>query len=132
MNYLISVIRTEPLTIHFSIQNPDHVEDPVLLPRMLEPLGAFVSVVVYGPEGAEVCRTHQPKFTPKLKPSQADSYVELDPGYSYGVVFEIDDCKLPPGNYEMEVLYSNLDYQGTEERPIGELSHRAKLPLVVD
>ncbi len=97
MNYLVNIISAQPLTLHFSLHNPAQAGGATLVPRMLEPLGAFVSVVVRGSEGNEVCRTHPPKFTPKLKPSQASSYMELEPGYSYGVVLVVEDCELRPG-----------------------------------
>ena len=131
MNYLVNIIGAQPLTLHFSLHNPEQAGGATLVPRMLEPLGAFVSVVVRGSEGNEVCRTHPPKFTPKLKPSLASSYMELEPGYSYGVVLVVEDCALAPGNYEVEVSYTNRDYRGPDGNAIGALTHAKTLPLRV-
>jgi hypothetical protein len=132
MNYLVHIIAAQPLTIHFSLHNPEQADGATLVPRMLEPLGAFVSVVVRGPGGDEVCRTHPPKFTPKLKPSQESSYVEIEPGYSHGVVLVVEDCELSPGHYEVDVSYSNRDYRGPDGSAIGELTHTETLPLQVN
>jgi hypothetical protein len=38
--------------------------------------------------------------------------VALDPGYSYGVLLECDVPSLQPGEYHVDVSYSNLQFRG--------------------
>lgn len=129
MEYLTAVVERQPLTIHFSLLNPTGAPAAIWVPRMLEPLGAFVTVTVRDGMGAVVCQTHRPKFTPKLKPSADDAYLELVPGQSHGALLTVDDCALAPGAYRVTVGYTNLDYRGTTARPIGALSYETTLAL---
>ncbi len=119
---LVEVLDTDPLRLHVSLQLPDAAAEPVWVPRLLRPVGAFVRVDVRNTAGDSVFATDVPKFKPKLKPSRNDSYLPLDPGYSYGTVFDLDLDEITRGAYLIEVSYTNLDYQGTEDRPVGELT----------
>ena len=131
MEYLTAIVQQHPLTIHFSLLNPARASGPVYVPVMLEPLGAFVNVVVRDGMGQVVCQTHRPKFTPKLKPSADHAYLALEPGYSHGVLLPLDDCTLTPGAYRVQVTYSNLDYRGSPARPVGELAFSTVLALTL-
>ncbi len=121
---LVEVLDTDPLRLHVSLQLPDAAAEPVWVPRLLRPVGAFVRVDVRTTAGDSLFATDVPKFKPKLKPSRNDSYLPLDPGYSYGTVFDLDlDLdEITRGAYLIEVSYTNLVYQGTEDRPVGELA----------
>ena len=131
MEYLTAIIQPRPLTIHFSLLNPERASAPVYGPVMLEPLGAFLNVVVRDGMGEVVCQTHAPKFTPKLKPTSDDAYLAIEPGRSHGAVFVVDDCELAPGTYRVQVTYSNRDYRGTAARPVGELSYATVLSVSI-
>ncbi|BAK37252.1 hypothetical protein MLP_42380 [Microlunatus phosphovorus NM-1] len=121
---LVEVLDTDPLRLHVSLQLPDAAAEPVWVPRLLRPVGAFVRVDVRNTAGDSVFATDVPKFKPKLKPSRNDSYLPLDPGYSYGTVLnlDLDLDEITRGAYLIEVSYTNLVYQGTEDRPVGELA----------
>jgi hypothetical protein len=131
MEYLTAVVDRRPLTIHFSLSNPPRATSPVHVPLMLEPLGAFVTVVVKDGMGEVVCQTHRPKFTPKLKPSSDDAYLTLEPGRSHGAVFALDECTPGPGKYRVQISYTNLDYRGTPARPVGELAFTTTLDVTI-
>lgn len=131
MEYLTAVIAPRPLTIHFSLLNPDRARSLAYVPVMMEPLGAFVTVVVRDGMGEVLCQTHRPKFTPKLRPSADDAYLALEPGRSHGAVFVLDECMLDPGTYRVQVSYSNLDYLGSPARAVGSLSYSTVLALTI-
>lgn len=131
MEYLTAVVELQPLSIHFSLLNPSGATASVWVPRMLEPLGAFVTITVTDAMGAVRCQTHRPKFTPKLKATEANAYLELVPGQSHGALFTVEDCALAPGAYRVTVSYSNLDYRGTAEVPIGALSYQTTIALTL-
>jgi hypothetical protein len=130
MQCLVAIIRARPLTVHFSLYNPADSNGPVYIPRLLTPLGAFVSFQVVDLVEHVVYETLLPKFKPKLDPSRAESYYPLEPGYTYGIVLETEDANdVAPGNYQLHMRYSNLQFRGTEEHPLGEMSYNAVLPL---
>ena len=120
MHCLMEIVNTHPLTLHFNLYNPPEAAAPVYVPRSLKPLGAFVQAEVRDRDDAVVHKTQPPKFAPKLDASQAMSYVAIDPGYSYGVLLEFDDLPLPPGDYRMEVSYSNLQFRGFPGHDLGD------------
>lgn len=118
---VVEVLATEPLRLHVSLHQPETAKAPAWVPRLLRPVGAFVRVVVRDTAGESLYQTYAPKFKPKLKPSDDQSYLLVEPGYSYGTVFELDPGQVTAGVYRIEVDYSNLDYRGTPDRPLGKL-----------
>ena len=127
MRFLATVSAVHPLALHFSLQNDGAV--PAYVPRLLTPLGAFVSVTIRDVEGAVVYQTETPKMKLKLNPSRDASYLELEAGYCYGVLFELDDATLVPGEYHLDIAYSNGQFQGTSGAPVGVLAYHSALPL---
>lgn len=113
-----ALLAVRPLTLRVELVNDGAA--PLMVPRVLEPTGAFVAVVLRDHAGAEVARTHKPKFTPKLRPDDPAAYVTLAPGERHGVDLVLDEpgfAELGPGRYHADLTYSNLYYQG----PHGEL-----------
>jgi hypothetical protein len=108
-----------PFTLSFVLRNPSET-GALVVPRVLHPLGAFVSLQIVDAAGAAVYESHPPKFTPKLAPDARDAYVTIDPGYSYGTTFVEERIALPAGDYEVRVAYSNLYFRGTADQPIGD------------
>lgn len=128
---LVEVLGTDPLRLHVSLHQPDSATEAAWVPRLLHPIGAFVSVDIRDTAGESVFATDVPKFKPKLKPSREESYLRVDPGYSYGTVFDLDLGQVTIGSYVIEVGYTNLDYQGTTDRPIGELAFTASCEVTL-
>lgn len=131
LELLVDVVGTEPLRLHVSLHQPDAAGVMTWVPRILRPVGAFVRVVVRNDAGGAVFETNQPKFKPKLKPDSDDSYLCLDPGYSYGTLVEVDLGRIADGRYRLEVTYSNLGYQGTADRAVGALELAAAQPILL-
>jgi hypothetical protein len=129
MHYLITVIAVHPLTLHFSLHNDSAV--PRYVPRLLTPLGAFLSVRVTNVKGEIFYQSETPKMKLKLDPSRDTSYFELEAGYSYGAVFVLDGATLSPGDYHLDIAYSNAQFQGTPGIPVGALGYHSVLPLHV-
>jgi hypothetical protein len=129
LELLVAVVATRPLTVHVSLHNPATAAGPVLVPRPLTPLGAFVTLAVVDGRGSVVWESRRPKLGLKLHPDRRESYLELDPGYSHGVVVRSDGVTLPDGPCELRVSYSNGPYTGPSEAPIGELALAAVAPL---
>lgn len=129
MHYLTTVAAVHPLTLHFSLHNAS--DAPAYVPRLLTPLGAFVSVMIRDAKGAVVYHTEAPKMKLKLDPLRDASYLELEAGYSYGAVFVLDEAKLVPGDYHLDIAYSNAQFQGTSGIPVGMLAYHTLLPLHV-
>ena len=125
----VDVVATTPLTLHVSLLRDAGAVDAAWVPRLLEPLGAFVSVTVHDGDGTLVLETHPPKAKPKLDPDDDASYLPLDPGHTHGAVLEVGD--VPAGTYRVTVAYSTFGYDGTEERPVGDLSPRCEVEVVV-
>ena len=119
---LVEVLDTDPLRLHVSLRLPDAAAEPVWVPRLLRPIGAFIRVDIRDTADESVFATDVPKFKPKLKPASDESYLSLDPGYFYGTVVDLDVGQVSTGKYAIEVSYTNLDYQGSADRPVGELS----------
>jgi hypothetical protein len=120
MECLVAIVTTHPLALHVSLYNPPTAATSLHVPRSLKPLGAFMHVEVRDRSGTLVYETQPPKFAPKLEVSHAESYVALEPGYSYGVLLECDAPPLPPGDYRVEVSYSNLQFRGFSDHFIGD------------
>lgn len=116
--------------LHISLYNPVRTTKPVLVPRLLTPLGAFVKVTVLDEGGAIVWETSQPKLGLKLHPGRRESYLELEPGYSHGVVFLLEEVPVPAGPCELQVSYSNGPYTGTHDQPVGVLAYHTALQFV--
>jgi hypothetical protein len=114
------IVTTDPLTVHFSLLQPASAEEPLWVPRVLQPLGAFVSAELHDGAGAIVWKTERPKFQPKLAPSSPAAYVELDPGYSHGVILALEGAKIGAGQHSLTLTYQNLQYRGFAGHDLGE------------
>lgn len=131
MQYLAEIIQTSPLTIHFSFHNPEDNDGPAYVPKLLRPLGYFVSLEMK--EGQKTLyRTHQPKVKLKLHPDRAESYYALEPGYTYGVVLQAEEFKASPGDYQLDISYSNQQFKGFPGHPLGEMTFQTTLPVHID
>ena len=122
VDYLVEIAGTDPLTVHFSFYNP--WDEPVYVPRLLTPLGAFVRLRITDADERVVYETLVPKLKPKLHPSDPESYHALEPGYTYGAVFTLEDeaANLASGDYRLHVTYTNLLWQGFEGHHLGEMT----------
>lgn len=58
---------------YVAIGNPKSAHTALFVPRVLAPLGAFVSVKIIDASGQLVYETNLPKFTPKLDPRSRDA-----------------------------------------------------------
>jgi hypothetical protein len=132
MQYLASVTSARPLVIHFSLVNPADSPGPAYVPRLLQPLGAFVAIEITDWHKAVVYHTIKPKLRSKLDPAKDSSYVAVEPGYTYGTLLAVDEPRLTPGNYRIHLVYSNGDYRGTATAPVGGLAYQIELPLHID
>jgi hypothetical protein len=132
MECLAAIVTTHPLTMHISLHNPPTATSSIHVPRSLKPLGAFMHVKVSDRSGALVYETQLPKFAPKLETSHAESYVEIEPGYSYGVLLECDAPPLQHGYYRVEVSYSNLQFRGFAGHFIGDQRCYTSIIITVD
>ncbi len=126
---LASVQASDPLQVHVSLANPEDADTRAAIPRVLEPLGAYITMEVRDAAGEILCQTRRPKFTPKLRPDSDEAYLLLEPGRSRGVLLTWEDCSLSPESQVLHVRYRNEDYQGTPDRPVGTLTLEATLPL---
>lgn len=122
MHCVATVEKTTPLTIHVSLRQAPDASGPLLVPRMLEPLGTFVTVSIVDNGGAVAFEIQPLKFTPKVAPSDVRAYVEVDPGYSWGRTFVVDNAGLAAGRYQLQVAFSNRDFQGPTDHPMGALA----------
>lgn len=129
---LVAVLDTRPLRLHVSLHNPDTNTDVTWVPRTLRPLGAFVHATLRTLAGEAVYETARPKAKRKLDPDADDSYLALDPGYSFGAVLELQLGALPGGEYALEVTYDNEDYTGTPDRPVGRVRCTEERSVVLD
>jgi hypothetical protein len=132
MKYLVAVLQATPLMIHFSFHHQEAAAAVAYLPRLLRPLGYFVSVKITDSQDAVVYASDKPKIKLKLHPERAESYYALEPGYTYGCVLTIADFTAQAGNYHATVTYSNQDFRGFPDHNLGEMSHTARLTLRVD
>lgn len=127
MQYLVSITRILPLTIHFSLYNPHDSDGPVYIPRLLGPLGYFVSLEITDEDNKVVYHSEKPKAKLKLHPSRSTSYQALEPGYTYGIVFEVEDFRPTPGRYEISIAYSNQEFRGFPGNELGQMTYLTKL-----
>ncbi len=131
MLYLAEIVRNVPLTVHFSLCNPSEASEPAYAPRLLGPLGYFVKIEIS--DGNQISYlTHQPKADFKLRPDRSESYLALEPGYTHGIVFVLEEFKPSPGYYQLILSYSNREYEGCPNAPVGELFFRTELPVHID
>lgn len=133
MQYVTAILQTRPLTIHFSLYHPADSDEPAYVPRLLEPLGAFVGIEVLGAGDRVVYESPSVKLRLKLDPSNAESYWLLEPGYTYGAVLTVDsdELQLSRGEYELELRYSNLEYVGFDDHRLGKMTHETTLGFSV-
>lgn len=129
---LVAVLGTRPLRLHVSLHNPDTNADVAWVPRTLRPVGAFVQATLRTLAGEAVYETARPKAKRKLDPDADESYLPLDPGYSFGAVLELEPGALPGGEYALEITYDNEDYTGTPDRPVGRVHRTEERSVVLD
>jgi hypothetical protein len=129
MQYLASILQPTPLTIHFSLQND--APEPAWIPRVLRPLGIMVQVEVRSDRGKVVYENPAVRATWKLQPDSDDSYQQLEPGYTFGVVLPVDDFEPENGRYEVRLSYTNAPYRGTPARNVRDMRFSTTLQLVV-
>ncbi|WP_163541067.1 hypothetical protein [Occultella kanbiaonis] len=128
---LVHVLTARPLRLHVALLNPDGAAGPVWVPRLLRPLGAFVRLAVLDGAGETRFETTEPKFKPKLRPEDDESYLSLEPGYSHGAIFEAELGEVAAGAYTLRVTYRTLDYRGSPDRPVGEVTLTEESELVI-
>lgn len=118
---LLHVVGGRPLSVHFSLVNPAEAEAEVRVPALLGPVGAFVTIEVADADGRPVYGSQRPKIKLKLDPSVRESYVVLRPGNTYGILLVVDrdDLWLEPGEYTVRATYSNREFTGPSDDPIG-------------
>jgi len=131
MHCVAMVMQKQPLTIYFSLVNPADASAALAVPRVLLPVGAFVKVEIRSKDQV-VFATHQPKFSPKLRPDQPEAYLALDPGHGHGVVLELEGVALSRGDYTIHLVYSNLQYRGFTGHDLGEQRGEINVSYHVD
>ncbi len=131
MEYIAEIVQNAPLTVHFSLCNPAKASGPVYAPRLLAPLGYFVKIEVS--DGNKIVfLVREPKADFKVRTDQDEAYVVLNPGYTHGIAFVLDDFKPDVGYYQLRLSYSNREYTGAPDAPVGELSYRTEVPMYID
>ena len=110
------MVSGRPLRVHFSLVNPPEAEEPVRVPAVLGPVGAFVALQVRDADARLVYETERPKLKLKLDPRQPASYLTLQPGYSFGAVLELDrdELWLEAGDYLVRCSYESHEFAGPE------------------
>jgi hypothetical protein len=116
------IMQREPLTVHFSLVLPHDAPRPMWVPRVLLPLGAFVAAELRDGGGTVVWNTERPKFHPKLDPAAPAAYVEIDPGYSHGVVLVLEGVRPGSAEHSLTLSYGNLQYRGFAGHELGDQS----------
>jgi len=130
MEGLVSVLSGRPLRFHFSLHNDGG--EPATVPRLFGALGSFVTASVVDADGEVVWESPVVKFKPKLDPADPTSYLALEPGHTLGAVFALDDePPLAAGDHRLDVAYSNLQYRGTGDHPVGRLEAGASAEFEV-
>lgn len=129
MHYLAAITETRPLTFHFSIHNPGDANGPICVPKLLGPFGYFIEVEAKDAQDKTVYRSTKPKVRLKLHPSRPESYDFLEPGYTHGVVFQVDEMGQVAGDYNLKLTYSNMEFRGFPQNPLGEMSFETILPF---
>jgi hypothetical protein len=132
MDYIVAIQQTDPLTIHFSIYNMPDNDEAIYIPRLLIPLGYFIRLKVLNVVDHVIYESKQPKIKLKLHPYKPESYLSLDPGYSYGVILILDEIKLRHGTYMLKVEYSNRRFTGFQGHPIGEICYETSVRFKVE
>jgi hypothetical protein len=115
--------------ISFNLYNASDAEGPVFVPRLLLPFGVFIQARIDDNVGQTVYESPVTKATFTFDPASDTSYQELQPGYAYGAIIELDDADLAPGRYALHVDYTNRQYRGTPAKPVGELSAGVSVEL---
>jgi hypothetical protein len=132
MEFVAAITRSRPVSVHFSLHNPDDADGPVWIPRVLKPLGVMLKVEVRTDRGELVYENPTVRATWKLRPEDPASYQALEPGYTFGVVVTLADFQPEPGRFKVQLAYANEPYTGTSERKVGKLSYKVSLPLVIE
>ena len=114
-----SVRGTAPLSVHFALLNPPGAGEPISVPRVLLPAGAFVTVEVRGAAGVAWSSPKARVGGLKLDPDAPTSYVDLPPGYSWGALVVFDGAFFQPGDYMLRLEYESTPYDGpAHDRPL--------------
>jgi len=129
MHYLAAITETSPLTFHFSIHNPGEANGPIYVPKLLGPFGYFIEVEAKDTEDQTVYRSTKPKVRLKLHPSRQESYYALEPGYTHGIVFQVEEMGQAAGDYHLKLTYSNMEFTGFSGHSLGEMSFETILPF---
>lgn len=108
--------------LHVGLVNPAAADASRLVPRLLTPLGIWITVAVFDRSGAVIWESTRPKAGLKLHPMRRESYLELAPGYGYGVDLQLPDVP-PEEAAEIRVSYSNEPFTGPRKQPIGTLEY---------
>ena len=116
------IVQREPLTVHVTLVQPRDAPRSTWVPRVLLPVGAFVAAELRDGSGAVVWKTERPKFHPKLDPAAANAYVEIEPGYSYGVMVVLAGAPLGAAEHSLTLSYANLQYRGFAGHEVGDQS----------
>ena len=132
MDYLVAITHTSPLTLHFSFYNTPDGKETIYVPKLLEPIGYFIRLVIARANGEEVYKTYKPKVNLKLHPERPESYQPLSPGYTFGYVLIVEGLTPEPGKYTISLVYSNEEFRGFSEHRLGAMSYEALLTFQVD
>ena len=117
---LAQVVGTSPLAVHVALLNPPEAAGPASVPRVLRPAGAFVTAEVRTAEGASAWTSPEVRVGGlKLDPATDAAYVELQPGYAWGALLELDGAPEAPGG-TLALRYASAPYDG----PRGESAYR--------
>jgi hypothetical protein len=128
-----TVLPGEPLSLHVSLVNPVGPAGPRLVPRLLTPVGLWIAVTVLDRDGSTVWESTRPKAALKLHPMRRESYVEIGPGYSYGVDVRLAGLAAAAGGIgAVRVSYSNGVFTGPRESPVGTLEYATTVRLHAD
>lgn len=131
LELLVEARATRWLRAHVSLYRPDDADGGAWVPRLLLPAGTFVTLSLSDLGGRVLAETTRPKAKPKLRPDDDASYLLVEPGYSYGAVLGLDLGEVSAGEYRLDVGYTSDGYPGTADRPVGDLSLGAQVPVLV-
>ena len=115
---LVTLLAARPLVLHVSVYNPPTASERVLVPRLLLPVGVLLQIAVLDANGATLWRSRTVKAALKLHPDRADSYVELERGYSHGAVVSLDTVTEVARATAVTVSYSCSVFTGPPGRPV--------------
>ena len=104
------------------------------MPAVLGPLGAFVALQVRDADARLVYETERPKLKLKLDPRRPESYLMLQPGYSFGALLELDrdELWLEPGMYLVRCSYDSHEFSGPEGEATSPVSCSAEEGLSLE